>query len=238
MWHANSEGGHWLVHFRRDLRDWESLMLEDLLTKIGDCTFSENEDSWVWIWSRKGRFTVKSMYKHLIDEKFTRIGNRVVFPSGLVWGMELPMNIKLFFWSLFLGKTLTRQNLVNRGLEISTCCPLCNLLPESVEHLFLHFPLVLELWFDLLRSKQHLLIKLYEADFVRTWFSQWPTTSGNGLLVRVWSYLPYAVAWITLKSRNNKVFNEGVPQLRRWRCHGIGAAIGLAGTASVSGTWC
>ncbi|KAF5202971.1 hypothetical protein FRX31_007440 [Thalictrum thalictroides] len=150
-------------------------MLENLLSRIGGSSFSEEDDSWSWVWSKKGRFTVKSMYEDLIDEKFARIGNKVVFPSHLFWGMDLPMNIKLFFWCLFLGKTLTRQTLVNRGLDISVYYPMCSLLPESTEQLFLHCPLMLELW--------------------------------------VWSYLPYAVAWVAWKFRNNMVFYEVVPQI-------------------------
>ncbi|KAF5196404.1 hypothetical protein FRX31_014008 [Thalictrum thalictroides] len=235
MWDDNEEGGHWQFQFRRNLRDWEIPMIDALTDRIGDFSFSENEDSWLWVWSKKGSFTVRSMYKFLTDEKFDRLGSRQVFPSSLVWGTDFPMNIKCFFWSLFLGKILTRPNLVHKGFDISSLCPFCNLLPESTVHLFLHCLLmleswtdllssnqqtllkvyeadtvVLELWTDLLSSNQQTLLKVYEADTVVDLFSNWPVKSGNDLMVRVWKYLPYAAAWVTWKHRNNKVFNKAL----------------------------
>ncbi|KAF5188823.1 hypothetical protein FRX31_021590, partial [Thalictrum thalictroides] len=48
MCHTDSESGHWLLHFRRALRDWELPMLENLLSRIGGSSFSEEDDSWSW----------------------------------------------------------------------------------------------------------------------------------------------------------------------------------------------
>ncbi|KAF5191367.1 hypothetical protein FRX31_019045, partial [Thalictrum thalictroides] len=45
---------------------------------------------------------------------------------------------------------------------------------------------MLELWTDLLSSDQQILLKLYEANTVVDWFSNWPVNSGNDLMVRVW----------------------------------------------------
>ncbi|KAF5197023.1 hypothetical protein FRX31_013390, partial [Thalictrum thalictroides] len=47
------------------------------------------------------------------------------------------------------------------------------------------------------------------------WLSVWPVKSGNPLMVKVWSYLPYAVVWITWKFRNDKVFNEGMSDIHK-----------------------
>ncbi|KAF5184955.1 hypothetical protein FRX31_025458 [Thalictrum thalictroides] len=190
MWQENGEGGNWQLNFRRNLREWEMTMFEDLISKIEVSTLVEEDDTWIWRWSKKARFTVKSMFKHLVNEKLERLGNRVVFPSSLVWDTALPMNIKLFFWTIFLGRTLTRQTLVHRGLAISTAYPLCNLLPETVNHLFLHCPLVLELW-------------------------DWPHKRGNDLMMKVWMYLPYASAWVIRKHRNGRVFDDKVPHVSK-----------------------
>ncbi|KAF5184454.1 60 kDa chaperonin [Thalictrum thalictroides] len=69
--------------------------------------------------------------------------------------------------------------------------------------------------YDLLSSDQQILLKVYEADTVVELFSNWPVKSGNDLMVRVWRYLPYAAAWVTWKHRNNKVFNNVVPEVRK-----------------------
>ncbi|KAF5198218.1 hypothetical protein FRX31_012195, partial [Thalictrum thalictroides] len=76
---------------------------------------------------------------------------------------------------------------------------------------------MLELWTDLLSSDQQILLKLYVVDTVVDWFSNWPVKSGNDLMVRVWRYLPYAAAWVTWKHRNNKVFNNVVPEVRKMK---------------------
>ncbi|KAF5197600.1 hypothetical protein FRX31_012811 [Thalictrum thalictroides] len=36
-------------------------------------------------------------------------------------------------------------------------------------------------------------------------------------MARVWRYLPYAAAWVTWKHRNNKVFNNVVPEVRKMK---------------------
>ncbi|KAF5191681.1 hypothetical protein FRX31_018732 [Thalictrum thalictroides] len=108
-----------------------------------------------------------------------------------------------------------KKNLVHKGFDISSLCPLCNLLPESTVHLFLHCPLMLELWTNLLSSDEQILVKVYEADSVVDLFRNWPVKSGNDLMVRVWRYLPYATAWVAWKHRNNKVFNNVVPEVRK-----------------------
>ncbi|KAF5185180.1 Reverse transcriptase zinc-binding domain, partial [Thalictrum thalictroides] len=167
MRQGTENGDIWQIQLRRSLRDWERPVLDDMLERIGVAVFTEERDCWCWKWSKKGSFTIKSMYKHLVDDKFSLIRSREVFPTDLVWETALPTNIKFFFWTLFLGRTLTRLNLIHKGMIISEVCPLCSLLSGSISHLFMHCPLVLELWSVLLASEHQTLMKLYEAETAR-----------------------------------------------------------------------
>ncbi|KAF5190908.1 hypothetical protein FRX31_019505, partial [Thalictrum thalictroides] len=86
-------GEVWQIQLRRSLRDWERPVLDDLFESIGGVVFTDERDIWCWKWSKKVRFTVKSMYKHLVDDKFSLMGSREVFPTDLVWETSLPTNI-------------------------------------------------------------------------------------------------------------------------------------------------
>ncbi|KAF5176364.1 hypothetical protein FRX31_034046 [Thalictrum thalictroides] len=92
-----------------------------------------------------------------------------------------------------------------RGMAISVMCPLCNLVHESISHLFIHCPVVLNLWSILLRSDQHILLTLYAVDTVEDWLRAWPVKTGNELMVHVWRFLPYAVLRTFWKHMNRKV---------------------------------
>ncbi|KAF5187150.1 hypothetical protein FRX31_023288 [Thalictrum thalictroides] len=132
------------------------------------------------------------MYMDLRERNTASIAQRVVFPHDMVWKTDLPMNIKFIFWTLLLGRTLTRVRLVNTGADIDAVCPLCECIQESISHLFLHCSLVLQLWSELLASQQVMLLKLYSVDSVQEWLLAWPSGAGNALTAKVWRYLPYA----------------------------------------------
>ena len=54
-----------------------------------------------------GSFTVRSMYKHLI--------NQIAMPlNKLLWKLKLPLKIKVFIWFLIKGVILTKDNLKTR----------------------------------------------------------------------------------------------------------------------------
>ncbi|KAF5177123.1 hypothetical protein FRX31_033289, partial [Thalictrum thalictroides] len=54
MWQENCEGGNWQLNLRRNLKEWEMTMFEDLISKIDVSTLAEEGDTWIWRWSKKG----------------------------------------------------------------------------------------------------------------------------------------------------------------------------------------
>ncbi|KAF5179437.1 Reverse transcriptase zinc-binding domain, partial [Thalictrum thalictroides] len=113
--HPGDDTVPWHIEMRRNLRDWEVPVMLDLMDKLKNIQCNELEgDSWVWLKSKVDCFTVRSMYKFLLNKKFLIAGSRSIFPADVVWDNDLPTNIKFFFWTLLLDRTLTRQTLVRR----------------------------------------------------------------------------------------------------------------------------
>ncbi|KAF5183382.1 hypothetical protein FRX31_027029 [Thalictrum thalictroides] len=84
VWFPAGDSGTLEFPLRRILRDREEPVLTDLLEKLITLKCKDDTDSWVWKWSKLGHFTVKSMYRQLLDEMYLAAGTRVVFPSDLL----------------------------------------------------------------------------------------------------------------------------------------------------------
>ncbi|KAF5188914.1 hypothetical protein FRX31_021498 [Thalictrum thalictroides] len=84
VWFTAGDSGILKFPLRRILRDWEEPVLADLLEKLTALKCEDDTDSWVWKWSKLGHFTVKSMYRQLLDEMHLAAGTIVVFPSDLL----------------------------------------------------------------------------------------------------------------------------------------------------------
>ncbi|KAF5183863.1 hypothetical protein FRX31_026550 [Thalictrum thalictroides] len=64
MWQENGDGGNWQLNFRRNLREWEMTMFEDLIT------------AWV-IWKhRNGR---------VFDDKVPHVSKMIMEIKALTW---------------------------------------------------------------------------------------------------------------------------------------------------------
>ena len=82
-----------------------------------------------------------SAYYHLLvghSEQF--------FPWKSIWKQKIPSRVAFFVWTTALGKCLTIDNLRKRKVCILDWCYLCKCNSETVDHLFLHCPIALELW--------------------------------------------------------------------------------------------
>ncbi|WVZ96121.1 hypothetical protein U9M48_041796 [Paspalum notatum var. saurae] len=87
----------------------------------------EERDVFKWGLNKTGVFTVRSMYKHLINK-----GIRV---SQEIWQTKIPLKTKIFMWYVKRGVLLTKDNLARRNWNGDQGCCLCN-QNESIQHLF------------------------------------------------------------------------------------------------------
>ena len=98
------------------------------------------EDKMCWIPSKDKRFLVKDYYKILASS--TILG----FPWRSIWKQKIPSRVAFFVWSAALGKCLMIDNLHKRKVWILDWCYMCKSNGESVDYLFLHYPVAMDLW--------------------------------------------------------------------------------------------
>lgn len=128
----------WTRTFRRGLvKD----QLNDLVTFLGEFRCGVEQDAWNWALDSDGVFSVSSTRKW-IDFKVLDSNNVVTR-----WGNLIPMKVNIFVWRLLLNRLPTRMAIAGKGISISnTCCPICGLFEEDVEHLFFLCEVAIKMW--------------------------------------------------------------------------------------------
>ncbi|RVW81102.1 putative ribonuclease H protein [Vitis vinifera] len=102
---SHSGGGVWAPRFSKRINDWEVIEVERLLLRLqGRRVYSDVEDEVIWTKAKDGRFSVKSLYKDLDQER------REEFPANIIWNSLVPPRkfMELTFLSLwsFVGAPL------------------------------------------------------------------------------------------------------------------------------------
>ncbi|KAF5190214.1 Reverse transcriptase zinc-binding domain [Thalictrum thalictroides] len=137
----------------------------------------------------------------------------IPFPSRLVWGVKVPSKCKMLFWCTLLNRILTKDNLMHRGFQVDLASS--RLMDESISHVFLHCPLALQLWHELLHPRMHCFSLILTADSVEELLIAWPKGRGLHLGKRLWSLLPYSVIWILWRVRNERIFRARMVSMER-----------------------
>ncbi|KAF7807429.1 uncharacterized protein G2W53_039590 [Senna tora] len=66
-----------------------------------------------------------------------------------IWKLQLPAKFKFFLWRMCREILPVCSNLVKRGVDLETCCPLCKDEEETVSHAILNCVQLRELWSSL-----------------------------------------------------------------------------------------
>ena len=70
----------------------------------------------------------------------------ISFPWKMVWQLKVPPWVAFFSWTAALGKILTIDNLQKMHFVVLEWCFMCKRCGESVDHLFLYYPIAFEMW--------------------------------------------------------------------------------------------
>ncbi|PRQ31932.1 putative ribonuclease H-like domain, reverse transcriptase zinc-binding domain-containing protein [Rosa chinensis] len=201
---------------------WNLESLQHVLTP-GDSSviqaipiFSELvDDKLVWPHVMNGEYSVRSGYhvsfnSNIIASAPSPHSSHVVPRSvwTLVWTIRSLPKIRIFLWRVVSNVLATKQNLFRRHLGRSPLCPFCSEFPESVEHLLLSCPWVVQTWFLHPLGYRIPLQSL-------TSFDQWL----SALLIPLHSELSRSVVlthisfllWHIWKHRCDCIFNYKVP---------------------------
>ena len=132
---------HWEIHFCRDVHNRELEAFRSFINTIYSTPVRGiGEDKRCWLPCKSKGFTVSAYYHLLVghSEQF--------FPWKSIWKQKIPSRVAFFVWTAALGKCLAISNLRKRKVCILDWCYMCKCNCETVDHLFLHCPVALELW--------------------------------------------------------------------------------------------
>ncbi|XP_060972489.1 uncharacterized protein LOC115717814 [Cannabis sativa] len=98
-------------------------------------------DFWSWSGEHSGNFSVKSAYRMLQDNKYSRLGvNNSGFWRNL-WQLKIPPKVKNLLWRAASGVLPTCLNLRTKHVDISSTRPVFHSALETISHALLscHF---------------------------------------------------------------------------------------------------
>ena len=97
----------------------------------------------IWILNPKGNFTVKSAIRANqvnVDEASNEYWKKI-------WKLKIHDRYKLLVWRIATGILPTKLNIAHKMGITDTCCPLCHMNEESIEHLFFQCSISRAIWF-------------------------------------------------------------------------------------------
>jgi hypothetical protein len=126
------------IEFRRSLVGgrWDTWL--HLLHRLIDVRLEPKEDEFRWSLTQSRKFTVKSVYLHLLNDN-------TVYLHKYLWKMKVPLKTKIFMWFVHRKDILTKDNLLKRNWQGSSKCCFCD-HDETVQHLFVKCPFAKIIW--------------------------------------------------------------------------------------------
>ena len=191
---------HWEILFCRDVHNWELEAFRSFINSIY-CTPVRGfgEDKRCWLPCKNKGFSVSAYYHLLVGH------NEQSFPWKSIWKQKIPSRVAFLVWTAALGKCLTIDNLRKRKICILNWCYMCNCNCESVDHLFLHCPVALELW--------NMVFSLFGVYWVMPLsavglFACWQGRFGHHRNGDLWRVVPHCLLWCIWKERNSRCFED------------------------------
>jgi hypothetical protein len=203
---------HWHVLFTRPMHDSEV----EVVSSFFELLYSQRvrhggEDKLCWIPSKRKSFEVKSYYQVLSNH----ISNvHASFPWKGIWKVKAPPRVAFFVWTVMLGKILTLDNLRKKNIIMMKWCCLCKKSGESIDYLFIHCEVALEMW--------NVFFQLFDVVWVMPrrvseLLGCWRGQLGNREVLHLWRLVSLCLMW-SLAQRNARSFDDreiGLLELKR-----------------------
>ena len=139
----------------------------------------------------------------------------IVFP-GKAFGSRRSLLEWLFFWTAALGKSLKIDNLWKRKAWILDWCYMCKCNGESIDHLFLHCPVAMNLW--------SMILGLFGVNWVMPQsivglLACWQGWLGRHQNGHIWIIVPHCLMWCLWRwrERNSRCLEDSersIPDLK------------------------
>lgn len=208
-----AESGHWAEDLwnwdlgwtrplrARDEAEWANLKI--MLSSV--CPSIEIADSFIWLPSKEGSFSVKSITMELA-KSFSLLKSTV---SNLkkIWSGVVPPRIEVFTWLAILGKINSKEKLMRLNIipPDEAECVLCNSQIENPDHLLLQCPFSWAIW--------NWWLSIWGLSWVfprclRDAFDQWKSIKRNPFSRKVWNAIFSIIIWSIWKERNARIFKK------------------------------
>ncbi|CAN1220450.1 Putative ribonuclease H protein At1g65750 [Linum perenne] len=174
-------------------------MLEDLPTTS---VVSEGPPSLTWPLERSGAFTVRSLARELILQKFPGVN---YFPSKVIWMRHIPTKVAGFVWQVVHGRISTIDNLIRRGMMIPNRCVMCGADAESIFHLFRECEFATQVW-SIFSSRLSVFGPFPRS--LKEWLWAWKGLNCGLDFEPCFKMLLHGVLWGLWGERNNRVFRD------------------------------
>lgn len=146
---------------------------------------------------------MKSLYGQW--EQQVHVGDGVL---GSLWKNLSPPKVEIFSWLALQGRVATRSVLARKNMIQEgqlPLCPLCSLVEETSEHLFLHCLSSWHIWSIIMQWWQLVWVCPPSlADLASWWFGN----SFRNLERYIWEVTFFATLWSMWLARNDLIFNN------------------------------
>jgi hypothetical protein len=109
------------------------------------------------------------------------------FPWKSIWKVKVLPRMAFFVWTATLRKILTLDNLRKRNIIVMEWCYMCKISGESIDHLFLHYMVAIELWRTIM---QMFGVEWVMPRSVKDMLGSWWGQKGNRTLIPIWRMAP------------------------------------------------
>ena len=161
-------------------------------------------DKWVWEKEGSGVFTCRSLFQTLIDKPTYTTLNLYHF----TWKISIPSKVRVFCWLLILKKLNTQDILQKRQPFLSVSpswCVMCKQDSESINHLFLHCPLVYRVWIAVIQKFKVSWVLPQDVNQL----IEGPFMVGREKKTKLmWSLAIHAILWTVWRERNQRIFEN------------------------------
>ncbi|XP_060965512.1 uncharacterized protein LOC133034440 [Cannabis sativa] len=136
-----------------DSSSWDEDILKDLfeerdqrLIRQIPLNINHTSDSLCWFNEPNGMYSVRSAYT--LQQKLKGLGNDVAASDfwKSLWALKLPPKIKNLMWRAGSNCLPTLAQLASKHVPVSTLCPLCEEMDETISHVLLTCRVVTKVW--------------------------------------------------------------------------------------------
>ncbi|XP_031116517.1 uncharacterized protein LOC116020174 [Ipomoea triloba] len=152
------------------------------------------EDHWCWRGDLRGCYSVRHGYRMLSTPNEQDVAARGIW--RVLWRLKIPPSVHNFLWRCVHNVLPTMTALHHRGVSVDILCPLCNDMPETIQHLFFECPLTASTWSDLTQP-------VNASSGFATWL-EGVVVAGNMMTI----LRSVAICWSIWRRRNGLIWNS------------------------------